>query len=122
MTPDQKDTVTRWIDALRSGRYRQHKNQLKTEWEGDKSFCCLGVLCEVKGTPSWGDEYIIKGRNVLFDLPDEFFIEATSLSCDDKMMLSNMNDGLETDQKSFAEIADWISQRAGLGPKPETMK
>lgn len=32
-----------WVQALRSGEYRQTKNYLST----DDGYCCLGVLCEV---------------------------------------------------------------------------
>lgn len=32
-----------WVDALRSGEYKQGKGRLKDE---DK-FCCLGVLCDL---------------------------------------------------------------------------
>ena len=33
----------RWVDALRSGQYKQGQNRLKS---GDR-FCCLGVLCDL---------------------------------------------------------------------------
>ena len=39
----RKDLKKKWIEALRSGRFKQGKNALKTN---DKH-CCLGVLCEV---------------------------------------------------------------------------
>lgn len=32
-----------WIQALRSGDYKQGRNKL--QWDGN--FCCLGVLCEL---------------------------------------------------------------------------
>ena len=38
----------RWIEALRSGEYKQGKGRLHM---GDE-FCCLGVLCEILDTPS----------------------------------------------------------------------
>lgn len=42
----------KWIEALRSGKYKQAKGQLRVlfdEAEGIKSFgyCCLGVACDV---------------------------------------------------------------------------
>lgn len=40
MNPEVK---AKWIEALRSGRYKQGKNMLRS---GDK-LCCLGVLCEI---------------------------------------------------------------------------
>ena len=33
-----------WVDALRSGEYKQGKNQLRNE---KNEFCCLGVLCNI---------------------------------------------------------------------------
>lgn len=39
----QKKNRQKWIDALRSGKYKQGRGTLK---DGD-SFCCLGVLCDV---------------------------------------------------------------------------
>jgi hypothetical protein len=32
-----------WLEALRSGRYAQTKNYLRT----NNGFCCLGVLCDL---------------------------------------------------------------------------
>ena len=34
----------RWVEALRSGKYKQTTGQLNKKGEG---FCCLGVLCEI---------------------------------------------------------------------------
>ena len=33
----------KWVEALRSGRYKQGRNRLRTEY----GYCCLGVACEV---------------------------------------------------------------------------
>lgn len=37
-----------WLEALRSGSYKQTKGKLKSR---NGSYCCLGVLCEVAGVP-----------------------------------------------------------------------
>lgn len=34
---------TKWLEALRSGEYKQGKNMLRHE----DTFCCLGVLCDI---------------------------------------------------------------------------
>lgn len=34
---------TKWVTALRSGEYKQNRNNLRT----DDKFCCLGVLCDI---------------------------------------------------------------------------
>ena len=39
------NAVKKWRDALRSGKYKQTKNYLKTT----EGHCCLGVLCEIQG-------------------------------------------------------------------------
>lgn len=41
MNPDIKAA---WLEALRSGRYTQGKNVLRTY---DDRYCCLGVLCDL---------------------------------------------------------------------------
>lgn len=35
--------ITKWVNALRSGKFKQGKNQLQI----DTKFCCLGVACEI---------------------------------------------------------------------------
>lgn len=46
--PNQKA----WIQALRSGKYKQAKKRLKTE----NGFCCLGVACDLTGE-DWEVDY-----------------------------------------------------------------
>ena len=49
MNPEVK---AKWLDALRSGRYRQGVGGLLTEGK----FCCLGVLCDLavkEGVGEW---------------------------------------------------------------------
>jgi hypothetical protein len=36
-----------WLDALRSGKYKQGKGALKIKTEKGFRHCCLGVLCEL---------------------------------------------------------------------------
>lgn len=51
-TPRVKDMdpiwKERWLEALRSGKYKQGRTALKTE-RGDKpaTYCCIGVLCQL---------------------------------------------------------------------------
>jgi len=52
MTKAQKARVRMLVKALRSGKYRQTQNTLRTEKDGDRAklgdkFCCLGVACDV---------------------------------------------------------------------------
>ena len=40
-----------WVEALRSGKYSQGENWLRT----DRGYCCLGVACEISGLVTWRD-------------------------------------------------------------------
>ncbi len=43
----------KWIEALRSGKYKQGKGVLRY---GDE-FCCLGVLCDVVDPKKWESQF-----------------------------------------------------------------
>lgn len=87
---------TRWLEALRSGKYAQCRGQLeKTGREGEKSFCCLGVLSEIAGYPQKanGSQYLDPKASGL-----ESWVQDT---------LSRLND---SDGKDFNFIADYIEK------------
>ena len=44
---------TKWLEALRSGRYRQGKWALRNS---DETYCCLGVLCDIVDSNKWNKE------------------------------------------------------------------
>ena len=39
-----------WVEALRSGKYKQGTHALRSS---DDRYCCLGVLCDIAGV-EWG--------------------------------------------------------------------
>ena len=44
----KKRVLTKWLKALRSGKYKQGRGTLcQTDKKGNESFCCLGVLCDL---------------------------------------------------------------------------
>lgn len=48
------EIAKRWTAALRSGEYQQTTDSLRSELEdGQKGFCCLGVLCDLSGLGTW---------------------------------------------------------------------
>src|SRR3990167_8465561 len=52
-----KARVRRLVTALRSGKYKRGKGQLRD----DDKFCCLGVACDISGVGEWqGDAYVVK--------------------------------------------------------------
>jgi hypothetical protein len=55
-----KAIKSKWVKALRSGKYEQGTHWLEKEKdEGGKTYCCLGVACEIGITrrAESGDEY-----------------------------------------------------------------
>ena len=42
-----QDIKRRWVEALRSGQYKQGRHRLCNAGVPDNSFCCLGVLTDL---------------------------------------------------------------------------
>lgn len=102
----KKDVRDRWVEALRSGRYRQTTRHLKDE----TGHCCLGVLCEVIEYP-WEDMKRVGGDAYDFNSDQTDPCPITSLALVDLFALAGMNDGANGQNRhSFAEIADYIEK------------
>ncbi len=105
MTELKKVTVEEWVEALRSGKYKQSQAVLNC----DAGFCCLGVLADLAGA-KWEDyqdsdypglkKFFVQGDYWYGSIPPEM-LPNKHLS---KHTLINMNDSGET----FSEIADCI--------------
>jgi len=108
-----------WIEALRSGKYEQGRNTLRSDLECTTTYCCLGVLCEVARVPRYVD---MKGQEgygyFLFDaqftsfpplpLLQEWGMDA--MVTDENTIAQHLAEMNDVDQKSFAKIADWIEE------------
>jgi hypothetical protein len=109
----------KWVEALRSGEYKQGNSKLRP---ADDEFCCLGVLCDVvakhSSVPSlkwqqpWGREWYFGTGSAGAVLPDEV-MEIAGIGddlgdcvCFDGTSLSERND----EGASFLEIADLIEK------------
>jgi len=88
-----QEVKAKWVEALRSGKYKQGRKTLKHAGR----YCCLGVLCEVAGEP------IERFHNNL----NNPFMERVGFPWGQHGVLIEMND---TKKKSFAEIADYVEQ------------
>lgn len=85
---------TKWIEALRSGKYRQTREILKD----GKGYCCLGVLCDVTQPDRWvGDNY-----DNLSNYPPNWVIEKAGIPKHHVQMYAHLNDDYGY---SFADIA-----------------
>lgn len=104
-----EDFKKKWLEALRSGEYKQGTGFL---YEANEDrYCCLGVACRVAGNPY----PIIDCDFVEYPSGKNLNIPPILVSINEvTKTLSDMNDGLNDDysgsSKSFSEIADWIEK------------
>jgi hypothetical protein len=117
MTKMDPQLKRKWLIALRSGRYKQGRDQLKR----GRKFCCLGVLADVAGCrwektrncslprPSlYG--YTLSSLGLLLDMNNHWVSEQA------QNKLSSMNDGspayddYNKKPQSFKQIAKWIQE------------
>lgn len=119
-----KDVIRKWVDALRSGEYRQGDGGLRDE--NDK-FCCLGVLCDLAEKEKVIEEPSLSCSNYYYAYGDEdndvtLPYEVRSWSgledCDPTLIdPTHENDegysaaALNDDGKTFAELADLIEAK-----------
>ena len=107
----------RWIEELRSGRFKQGKKKLcRDPGNGDLRYCCLGVLCyAISGSPSesedgdGGVDYLWCGKADV--LPESIMVEAglhgdQGDTNDRHRSLAEKNDSGWT----FQEIADELEE------------
>lgn len=91
-----KKVKTKWLKALRSGKFKKGKEALKT---GNK-FCCLGVACEIG--------LAVPEKN------SDSFCSQEFLPNNIQNFLATRNDGQhESDIGkgwSFKQIANWIEK------------
>lgn len=120
MQPEAKKV---WVDALRSGEYKQARSQLCTP---DGKMCCLGVLIDVAVDTNWV-ETTVKEYPTGFSIStgwgiagkDEFstylaenslpqnLLKRFGISETEEADLINLND---TKRWNFGRIATWIER------------
>ena len=100
MTEDVRAVRARWVEALRSGEFKQGFCQLATP----TGHCCLGVLCEVVA----GDK---PGSWRLWDSePPRWISEKAGLTGREIELLQRRNDNWRW---TFSAIADQIEAVTG---------
>lgn len=99
-----------WIEALRSGKYKQYRGTL----QADDSFCCLGVACKVAEEHGvevkYYDGYTLYGHSLLHQKPVQEWLGLFNdhgVPIDHSgVSLTSMNDH----GASFEEIADIVER------------
>lgn len=104
-----------WVDALRSGQYKQTKYRLQDE----SGYCCLGVACRIAdkaGVPTdKRDDGTILGGSLIYQPDVKAWLgliddSGAYITKDGDGRLTVLNDCLG---KTFSEIADIIEANAG---------
>lgn len=116
MTPEQKETVEKWLKALRSGKYKQGLAQLRST---NDEYCCLGVLADQVPDQRWGDasthysslSLLVGNASFRCMLPFGALQKWTGLNEELAGKLSAMNDFENAD---FNKIADFIEEQLEL--------
>lgn len=104
---------SQWVEALRSGKYKQCQGQL---CDGT-GYCCLGVLIDVATPGSWIVDYdsLSKGiENGIYGNTEDFMPEPKLFDA----MLGVANEvinyerlaGMNDNGSNFSEIADYIEE------------
>lgn len=103
-----KEIKDKWVNALRSGNYKQGAGYLKITKKNETTFCCLGVLCDVMDIPSVKlDNSRVSsfdGNSATLSLS---ILQKAGLNEEDQTDLINMNDDQEY---TFEKIADYIEE------------
>ena len=105
-----KALKAKWLEALRSGKYKQGRGKLRSV---DDEFCCLGVLCDISGQGEWetlGDQTgylsLTEREYDWYQLP-QFMMKFSGIRLQEQRTLMVLNDIKEL---SFPEIANWIEE------------
>jgi hypothetical protein len=93
-----KEFIQEWVDALRSGEYKQIRGVMRAK---DKTFCCIGVACHLKAKKTKkAFDKLRRDKHFSYEIAGEWL-----LPIEDQQKLTDLND---IQEKSFKEIADII--------------
>lgn len=102
MNPEKKRL---WLEALRSGEYKQGRKVLKTNSE---LFCCLGVYADAVEQVSWEPTRSYHYQFVSNDgVPQNTGLPASMVEREHQAHLIYLND---TEVQTFDQIANWIEE------------
>jgi hypothetical protein len=62
-----RELVEKWVAALRSGDYQQTVGKLGRDYNGERSYCCLGVLCELAAKEELIPEATVSNDTVFYN-------------------------------------------------------
>lgn len=108
----------KWLDALRSGEYKQGKGRLR---DGNGAYCCLGVLQMRTDGDVEKSNIMVNSEMLPLQMPTpDYWIKIGAVDTESYPgLLASLNDGYNKDDeavepKSFAEIASFIEKEVGV--------
>jgi len=109
----KEDVKNKWVEALRSGKYKQGKRCLRNE---NDEFCCLGVLCDLYDPNLWGkdngnEKYRYDNHPYRFSFPPTKVLQWSDMpkyTNDLNISVSLLIDMNDHQNKTFNEIADFL--------------
>lgn len=108
-----QDIKKRWVEALRSGKYKQGKERLKSE----QGFCCLGVLCDLAvhdGVGQWNGQCFTTDDKSVEYMPPQKIKDWSGLRMGVPLMTEiglSQAHVLNDQGISFEKIADLIEEQ-----------
>lgn len=100
----KKEAAQKWVEALRSGKYKQGVGMLRNAKD---EYCCLGVLCDINGfSPMYTDFYVPKELQSILEMKSSIGTFKSANKFQNEYNLSKLND----DGVSFLGIADLIEK------------
>lgn len=103
---------TKWIKALRSGRYKQEEGTLYDPHRG--GYCCLGVGERICGVRKEFLADLGRPKDISIEVPEEKRMPTLPLTIVNQ--LAAMNDGTDDytykkyEKQTFKQIANWIEE------------
>ena len=113
MKPEYKQP---WIEALRSGQYKQGQSALCRQVDGNKQFCCLRVLLDINGeqwdqaAPDYHSNRFQPTSQSDTSYLSSDNCERFGLTREQQHKVADINDGEEGSTYTFTEIADYIER------------
>ncbi len=118
----KKNIATKWVKALRSGKYKQGYGRLHDP--ESNGYCCLGVLCKIYEKDYVGMDITLQNNDYLpsdiiedFNISDGICGRVNGITRNGITIGKKQYDSLvEANDKneSFANIANWIEKNYAL--------
>lgn len=100
-----QDVKKMWVDALRSGDYRQGQYYLMDESDG---FCCLGVLCDLHAK-AYQHEWVRNSDDAME------YLDCTEILPDEVREWAGLRDCCPDVSPGFVDSVRFVTETAGSG-------